>query len=578
MSNDVFTQPAHAPLEPVADEPSNAVTLTAFASTAAFLAACGGGSDGAGGTGVAALMPEPAIAAMKPLAALTAPAALAAPTPAEASRFLVQASFAATDDEIEKVRQMGYSAWLDKQFSAPRTQGHYAWLKANGYAKVANRSNFSGIENTFWRKLISSPDSLRQRMVLALSEIFVVSLNGLQEAWRGPMTTHYADLLETHAFGNYRELLEAVTLSPCMGYYLNMRGNQKADGTGREPDENYAREILQLFSIGLVELAPNGTSTGRDAYDQATVTNLARVFTGWDYGRAKGNNSDEFVIKPMVFDSTKYDAGSKTFLNTTVSAGPNGQNAMKQALDTIANHPNVGPFIGRQLIQRLVTSNPSPEYVRRVAEAFNNNGAGQRGDLKAVIRAVLLDPEARSAPAANETTRGRLRSPMQRFIQWARTFKLSSDGNKWELGDLSDPAKFLGQSPFRSPSVFNFYRPGYVPPNSGLAAQKLTAPEFQINNETTMVGWVNFAQKFIEFGRNDCEPNYNDELALAKDPEALVRRVSLLLAADSLSTATLGTIADAVKTIKADKRDGKLDRVYASIHLVMCTPEYLVQI
>jgi uncharacterized protein (DUF1800 family) len=209
---------------------------------------------------------------------------------------------------------------------------------------------------------------------------------------------------------------------------------------------------------------------------------------------------------------------------------------------------------------------------------FNNNGANQRGDLKAVIRAVLLDQEARTAPAANETTRGRLRPPMQRFIQWARTFGVRSTDDKWEVRDLSDPGKFLGQSPLRSPSVFNFYRPGYVPPNSGLAAQRLTAPEFQINNETTIVAWANFAQSFIKFGRNNCEPNYKNELALANNPKALVSRVSLLLAASSLSEATLTTITNAVASIKAESRDGKLDRVHASIHLVMCSPEYLVQI
>jgi uncharacterized protein (DUF1800 family) len=360
-----------------------------------------------------------------------------------------------------------------------------------------------------------------------------------------------------------------------------MRGNQKADGSGREPDENYAREVLQLFSIGLIELNADGTPRGgvvSDAYDQSTITGLAKVFTGWDYDRPKRDDSPDYVTRPMILDSSKHDSGSKIFLKTTVGAGTSGQAAMKQALDTIANHPNVGPFIGRQLIQRLVTSNPSPEYVRRVTEAFNNNGLGQRGDFKAVIKAVLLDPDARRAPALNETTRGRLRPPMQRFIQWARTFKVESKRDKWELGDLSDPAKYLGQSPLRAPSVFNFYRPGYVPPNSGLAANGLTAPEFQINNETTMVAWANFAQSFIENGFRGCEPDYTAELALANNVQALVSRVSSLIAADSLSDATLQSITKAVSSINADKQDGKLDRVYATIHLVMCTPEYLVQI
>jgi uncharacterized protein (DUF1800 family) len=578
MSTDVLTPTKPESIEIDTAEIPSAATLTAAGAAAALLAACGDGG------GTEALVSESSSAPLS--AASTSPnekatKALASPTAAEASRFLGQASFAASDDEIRKVQEIGYSGWFNAQFLAPRGQGYYAWLKANGYVKVANRSNFSGIDNAIWRKLITSDDVLRQRIVLALSEIFVVSLTGLQEKWRGPMSTHYMDLLDTHAFGNYRDLLEAVTLSPCMGFYLNMRGNQKADGSGREPDENYAREILQLFSIGLIELNPDGTPSGgaaKDAYDQSTITGLAKVFTGWDYDRPKRDDSPDYATRPMVLDSRKHDSGTKSFLNTSVSASTSGQAAMKQALDTIANHPNVGPFIGRQLIQRLVTSNPSPEYVRRVAEAFNNNGLGQRGDFKAVIRATLLDPEARRAPTLNETTRGRLRPPMQRFIQWARTFNVQSRRDKWELGDLSDPAKQLGQSPLRAPSVFNFYRPGYVPPNSGLATAGLTAPEFQINNETTMVAWANFAQSFIEYGYKDCEPDYTAELALANNVPALVRRVSLLIAADSLSDATLQTIIKAVSSIKAENKDGKLDRVYASIHLVMCTPEYLVQI
>jgi uncharacterized protein (DUF1800 family) len=580
MSIDISTIQTVESFEKIPASLPTAATLIATGA-AALLVACGGGGEN---SGIAALTSENS--STPPSDTLTPPTdkastALATITEAEASRFLAQATFAATNDQIRKVQEMGYIAWLDGQFRAPPTQGYYAWLKANGYVKVSNRSNFSGIDNAIWRKLIESDDLVRQRVVLALSEIFVVSLTGLQEKWRGPMSTHYMDLLDTHAFGNYRDLLEAVTLSPCMGFYLNMRGNQKADGNGREPDENYAREILQLFSIGLIELNVDGTPRGgavNDAYDQSTITGLAKVFTGWDYDRPKRDDSPDYATKPMILDSSKHDGGSKTFLGTTVSAGTTGQNAMKQALDTIANHPNVGPFIGRQLIQRLVTSNPSTEYVRRVAEAFNNNGLGQRGDLKAVIKAVLLDPEARRAPALEETTRGRLRPPMQRFIQWARTFKVDSKGDKWELGDLSDPAKQLGQSPLRAPSVFNFYRPGYVPPNSGLATNGLTAPEFQINNETTMVAWANFAQSFIEYGYKGCEPDYAAELALATNAPALVRRVSLLIAANSLSDTTLQTIIKAVSSIKADKKDSKLDRVYAAIHLVMCTPEYLVQI
>jgi uncharacterized protein (DUF1800 family) len=251
---------------------------------------------------------------------------------------------------------------------------------------------------------------------------------------------------------------------------------------------------------------------------------------------------------------------------------------LKVALDTIANHPNVAPFISRQLIQRLVASNPSPAYVARVAAVFNNNGANVRGDLKAVVNAILLDSEARSAPAATDTTRGKLREPIVRFVQWARSFNATSPTGIWNISNLSDPATRLGQSPLRAPSVFNFYRPGYVPPNSALGTAKITAPEFQITNETTIVAWANYAQTFIVNGVGEVKPDYTAELALAADATALVNRVVLLLAANSLAADTVATITTAVNSISAATDTGKKNRVYAAIHLVLCAPAYLVQI
>jgi uncharacterized protein (DUF1800 family) len=545
--------------------------LGSAAAVSVLLSACGGGGGDSAAT-------DPGNSPVSP------PPTSSVPSDAEAARFLAQAAFAATDGQIARVKALGYSAWLDEQWAAPRSMGHFDWLADKGYAITDNINSFAGADNTLWRKLIGSPDALRQRMVLALSEIFVVSMAGLPVAWRSFVLAHTVDLLETHAFGTYRELLEAVTLSPGMGVYLNMRGNRKADpASGRVPDENYAREVLQLFSLGLVALNADGTPQ-RDAagnsietYNQDTITGLARVFTGWDYD-GFSRTEPGHARRPMVNNASQHETGAKTFLGVTVPAGSSATASLKQALDTIASHPNVGPFIGRQLIQRLVTSNPSPAYVARVAAAFNDNGQGVRGDFKAVLKAILLDSEARRAPSPEDTTRGMLREPVARFIQWARTFGVSSPTDLWNAGNLSDPATRLGQSPLRSPSVFNFFRPGYVPPNSALGALGITAPEFQITNESTVIGWANFAQTFVVNGVGELRPDYSAERALAADAAALVRRVALLLTGDSLPASSRDLITQAVSTLPATTESGRNNRVYAAVHLVLCSPEYLVQV
>ncbi len=573
MHNDTLERPmpALAPAPSVPDTVSPSVDAAGSGlapsgvtlSSATLLAACGGG----GGDSPAPIAP--------------APPAVAAISAAEASRFLGQAGFGATDAQIGRVQTLGYSGWLDEPFSAPRSQGHYDWMVERGYAVTTNINNFNGTDNTLWRKLISSPDVLRQRITLALSEIFVVSMTGLPINWRGFVAAAYMDVLETNAFGTYRTLLGEVTLSPGMGSYLNMRGNLREDpATGRVPDENYSREVLQLFSLGLTELAADGTlknGVATDTYGQDTITGLAKVFTGWNNNAA--NNTDPgYAQRPMVLTAANHSTSVKQFLGVTIAAGTPGATALQTALDTIAAHPNVGPFIGRQLIQRLVASNPSPAYVARVSAVFANNGAGVRGDLRAVIKAILLDDEARRAPVAGDTTRGKLREPVVRFIQWARTFGLASPTGLWNIGNVSDPSTRLGQSPLRSPSVFNFFRPGYVPPNSALGTLNLNAPEFQITNESTVVGWANWAQTFVQSGVGETRPDYTAELALATDATALVKRVSLLLSGDTLSAATLATIGTAVGSISATTDAGKRNRVYAAIHLVLCAPEYLVQV
>lgn len=501
-------------------------------------------------------------------------------TDAQVARFLAQAGFAATAADIAAVHASGYGGWLDQQFAAPLSQPHFDWMVDNGYAEFAHRFDFAGVDPSQWRKLIGSPDGLRQRVAFAWSEIFVVSMGGLPVTWRGMAAAAYLDVLEQRAFGSYRDLLEAATLSCAMGVYLNMRGNQKGDAaTGRVPDENYAREVMQLFSIGVNELHIDGSLKrvgGKpvETYSQADITELAKVLTGWEFDGVSATDPG-FMKRPMVHIASRFAPGAKKVLAVDIAASLTGPAALKVALDTLANHANVGPFIGRQLIQRLVCSSPSPAYVQRVASVFNNNGDGQRGDLKAVVRAVLLDTEARAtafAPAG-----GRLREPVQRFVQWARSFGLQSAGGLWNVGDLSNPATRLGQSPLRSPTVFNFFRPGYVPPNSDLGVNGVTAPEFQLCNESTVAGYLNYMQTVIASGVGDLKPDYSADLALAGDAVALVDRYALLLSGDGLSAATKTSIATAVGSIKIVTDANRLSRIQAAILLVMASPEYLIQ-
>ncbi|HEY1399570.1 DUF1800 domain-containing protein [Roseateles sp.] len=505
------------------------------------------------------------------------------PNDAQAARFLAQAGFAASEADIATLKSVGYNAWLDLQFLAPRTESHWDWVVRNGYTIEANKYfYYNGFYNSVWRKFISSPDQLRQRMVLALSEIFVVSALGFDFPWRTMTMTAYADLLEENAFGTFRGLLEAVTLSPAMGAYLAMRGSKKEDGKGRQPDENFAREVMQLFTIGLVKLNLDGTvqtSGGRpvETYDQTVVTQMARAFTGWDFDTAGNSGSPEYGVmrRPMVHNASNFSTGAKTVLGATIAAGVDGPTALRQALDTLANHPNVGPFFGRQLIQRFVCSNPSPAYVQRVAQVFNDNGQGVRGDLKAVLRAVLLDPEARLTEGG-ATNSGKLREPVLRFVQVARNVGLTSAG-QWSIFETTDAENRLGQSPFFSPSVFNFFRPGYVPPSSSMTAAGVTAPEFQLVNEVTVTGYLNFMQKLLTDGQGDAKADFSADVALAADARAMVARQALLLGGGGVSDATQQRIATAVGTIAATTDAGRLNRARAGWMLLLACPEYQVQ-
>ena len=504
---------------------------------------------------------------------------------AQASRFLAQATLGVTDADITAVRAMGYESWLAQEFARPLSTSNWAWLVSKGVDVDPDAGKAAKyVDEQIWQRLLTAPDSLRQRVALALSEIFVVGFDGLLSPYKQFKLAAWWDILAEQAFGNYRTLLESATLNLAMGNYLNTAGNRIEDAaTGRVPDENYAREVMQLFSIGLVALDINGTpqrSTDGsiiESYSQDTVTNLARVFTGWNEDRVGFEPTPNFVGRPMSLTESLHSTLAASFLGATVAAGTGGKAALKIALDTLAGHPNVGPFIGKQLIQRLVTSNPSPAYVARVATQFNDNGLGVRGDMKAVVRAVLLDEEARSDAALVNPSFGKLREPLVRFVQWARTFKIRSVSGNWKGGNTGDPGVSLGQSPLRSPSVFNFFRPGYVPAGTGIASAGLVAPEFQLANESSVAGYLNTMQLVIASGHTDLKPDYSAELALAADATALVDRVEKLMCAYQLQASTRSTIVSAVSSIAATTDTGKNNRVYTAVLLVMASLDYLVQ-
>jgi len=493
--------------------------------------------------------------------------------------------------EIQRVASIGPAAWIEQQFNTPSMDSHWDYaMVRNGPpgCTVCNSAHMNSVMESFWMQAVRGPDQLRQRTVLALGEIFVVSdVNSAIESNNGAHTS-YLDMLSRNAFGNFRQLLEQVSTHPAMGKYLSHFQNERENpATGRIPDENFAREVMQLFTIGLWQLNPDG-SRRRDAsgnfiptYGQDDVSGLARVFTGWSWaGRWEGSYPTDSWRQQMQNYPNYHSSSEKRFLGVTIPANTSGDVSLRIALDTLFNHPNVGPFIGSQLIQRLVTSNPSPAYVGRVSAVFNNNGSGVRGDMRAVLRAILLDPEARDASFANQATWGKLREPMVRFGNWMRAFdaRAQSQPLRYAIWNLEDNVTSLGQNPLRPPSVFNWFRPGYAPPGEVLN-RGLVAPEFQITHETTTTGYVNFVARLAERGYDDYDaapivPNYAPEIALASNPAALMDRLNLLLMAGRMSPSTRQIIVDAVNAVPSSQ---SARRVHTAVALTMISPEFVVQ-
>lgn len=588
---------------------SGAATTAAAVLAAAALAACGGGGGGGGGTTA-----PPVVVEGRTVGLPTAGFAYLAPTDdAQAARFLQQAQFAATEADIASVRSLGYAPWLQRQIAMGYTTG-WDWLVSKGYSDPTNPGNYydatSPADYMVWSQLASAPDALRKRMALALSEFFVVSLSGISATWPAFLITHYWDTLNKHALGNYRELLEAITLNPAMGYYLNTKGNLKENSSGRQPDENYAREVMQLFSVGLNLLdnqgvpLRDGSGNMTDTYGPSDVSNLARVFTGYDLDQSQNVNTvipqtgggtrtvpnTEFARLPLVQKGSNHSTLAATLLGPagvggtpgpTIPANTSASAALTTALDTLFNHPNTAPFFCKQMIQRLVTSNPSPTYVGRVTAVFNNNGAGVRGDLAHVFAAILMDNEARAPVGLSDGEFGKLREPMVRLVQWLRTFGVTSTSGAWKIGDLSNPGSQLGQSPLRAPSVFNYYRPGYIHPATTLSAGRV-APEFQIVNESSVGGYLVYMMGVISNGisSGDIKATYTNELALVLDPTALVNRLNTLLCAGQLSAGTVSTIVstlNATAVSAASSDTVKRNRVCAAVLMVMACAEYLIQ-
>lgn len=512
------------------------------------------------------------------------------PTPAQASRILTQATFGPTAEEISRLSTMGTSGWFNDQFAKPQTL-HFSYMNQVQATLPAGQTlSENQFLESFWQQAINGDDQLRQRVTYALSQIFVISFQNDTLAGMPRGVAHYYDMLGAYAFGNFRDLLEAVTLHPAMGVYLSSLRNQKTVGA-RVPDENYAREIMQLFTIGLRMLNQDGTDTTTPAtatYTNDDIKGLAKVFTGWSWagpdkssGRFFGNNSPTPDPNrdwlPMQNYPAYHEVLAKDFLNVSIPAATSGEASLKIALDSLFNNPNVGPFIGRQLIQRLVTSNPSPAYIARVSAAFANNGKGVRGDMKAVIRAVLLDPEAITPPVGDSS--GKLREPVIRLANWMRAFHAKSGSSRFMLTSLDSTLNALGQTPMRSPSVFNFYRPEFQPPNTSIAAANLVAPEMQITEETSVVGYLNFMRGVVQNGAGtgsprDIQPDYTTELSLAATPALLVDRIDLLLMQNRMSTALRGQILAAINSNSGNSASNK---VYLAIFLTMASPEYLVQ-
>lgn len=561
--------------------------LTAALAASMLLSACGGGGSSGGASSTAA---PPSTTPT------TTPPAAAAPTVADASRLLEQATFGVTASDLANVQSIGIDAYLAAQLNvAPSQYTGFSYTphtapstcKSDGTpgdaASICARDQYSNfqVQRQFFIHALTGPDQLRQRVAFALSQIFVVSNIEIYEAYG---MADYQNMLLKDAFANYRTLLQDVTLSPVMGHYLDMANNAKTNAAaGTEPNENYGREVLQLMSIGVNALNADGSlqldSSGAPipTYDQAVVDGFSAIFTGWTYpplagATAKWNDPINFD-GVMVSVAAQHEPASKLLLDgLTTSANQTPEQDLKTALDDIFNHPNVGPFIGKQLIQHLVTSNPSAAYVARISAVFANNGQGVRGDLGAVVTAILTDPEARGdAPTA--TDYGHLREPAEFVTAPIRSLGGQSDGVY-----LESAAAAMGQPIYGAPSVFNYY-----PPSNLLPGTSTLAPEFAIANAATALARANFINTVIVQGGVAADPTVTgstgtsiplNSFAATTDPTALVAQFNQTLMHGSLSAQASAIIASAVASQNAAT---PLAGAQTAAYLILSSGQYQVE-
>ncbi len=543
-----------------------------------LLAGCGGGTGNTTGSTAA-----PAIAPALPATEVNNAAPDNPMSKEEAFRLLEQTSFGATLKDIDAISGKGPEFWLDDQMSKPAT------FMSDGLRQSKN-DRWNEYINVWWRHAVNADDQLRQRVAFALSEIFVISsADGLGD--EQPGLANYYDILLRHSFGNYRELIEEITLNPVMGEYLSMKGNHKPDPEENlRPDENYARELLQLFSIGLSLLNDDGT-TINDAdgvplptYDQDIVEAFAHVFTGWHFANADHfrwpQNKD--FINPMVAWPEYHDTGEKKILNgKVIPAGQTAEEDLADALDNIADHPNVGPFIVKHLIAKLVTSNPSKQYVRDVVQVFNSNSNGERGNLGSTVKAILMHKEARQGHIENPDTFGKTKEPLLRITQMWRAFE-PNDGihPDFNYAWVSDE---LQQAPLASPTVFNFFTPDFSQPGR-IRDMGLVSPEFEILDESSMISLTSRVLANSLWSHNykvagdghRIAINIDREMEMEHDRELLLDHLDLLLLGGRMSPELRLEVSKLMDT--RDYNNAASQRIAEAIFLIMSSPEAAVQL
>ena len=546
-----------------------------------------------------------------------------------ASRFLSSTTLGYNIDDIQALTESNMTDWIENQLSIDPSyhttptveiifQLYNACMDELGAACLLqfNLNTFMW-RYAWWNNIMTGEDKLRQRVALALSEILVLSDKSMLNNFPHGMANYY-DILVRNAFGNYRDIMTEVTLHPSMGFYLSHINNPRTiPEYNIRPDENYAREIMQLFSIGLFELNNDGSrktdpQTGLwiPTYDNDDIKGLAKVFTGLSGSKwADENNNDPVVfgrrfsqyslLDPMKMYEDWHEPGEKYIVGGyTIPAGQSGMEDINEALDHLFNHDNVGPFLAYRLIQRLVKSNPSPEYIDRVASTFNDNGSGERGDMAAVVRAILLDEEALDCYWLQDETNGMLRSPILRLTQLLSGLKAETEnGVFWNSGALFE--QLAGQHPLGSPTVFNFYAPDYVP-DAEFAYLDIVGPEYQILNSSTSSNYVNFMlialmRDYLNATYNTNFENYLNEsffipyiqdkeaydayladplwMDLAFSPEELVDYLDIVLANGQLRDDTKNSIVESMK--KADIID-PINSAYYAAFMVMINPEFVI--